>query len=173
MDQYAKLRDLLQGIRRMPQSGQPLLFQAEVKSIQEDCCTVDIAGLELTDIRLKAVADGETKKTLLLIPPPGSKVLVGSLTGDYRDLAVLSVERFDKIILGGNEFGGLVKATVLTQKLNALEKEINDLKTVFAGWAPVVQDGGAALKTAAGTWAGASLQTTQQADIENDKIVQG
>lgn len=173
MDRYAKLKDLLRGICRTEGNGPALLFQGEVVSVEKDCCTVEVSGLQLTDVRLKAIADGETEKALLVVPSVGSRVLVGSLTGDLRDLAVLNVERFDRMVLGGKDFGGLVKATVLTERLNALEKEVNDLKAVFSGWEPVAQDGGSALKTAAGTWAGNSLQVTQQADIENDKILQG
>lgn len=174
MDQYAKLRTLLRGVWKDSTEGKyPLLFQAEVKSIQGDSCTVDVAGLELSDVRLKSVVDGKTEDVLLVVPSIGSKVLLGTLTGDYRDLAVLSVERFERIVLGGTDFGGLVKATVLTEKLNVLEKEINDLKSILSGWTPVAQDGGAALKGAVAAWSGSTLQTTQQTDIENNKMVHG
>lgn len=174
MDQYAKLRILLRGMCRDSMEGKyPLLFQAEVKGVEGDSCTVDIAGLQLTDVRLKSVINGETEDVLLVVPPVGSKVLLGTLTGDYRDLAILSVERFERIILGGADFGGLVKATELTEKLNVLEKEINDLKSVLSGWTPVAQDGGAALKGAITAWSGSVLQTTRQTDIENSKITHG
>lgn len=174
MDQYAKLRTLLRSMCKDSANGQyPLLFQAEVKSIEGDSCTVDIAGLQLTDVRLKSVIDGKTDDVLLIIPQVGSRVLLGTLTGDYRDLAVLGTERFERIVLGGTDFGGLVKATVLTEKLNTLEKEINDLKSVLSGWVPVAQDGGSALKTAISAWMGSTLQTTRQADVENNKIVHG
>ena len=47
---------------------------------------------------------------------------------------------------------GLVKVDDLVTKLNNLEHKVNDLVTVFSGWTPVANDGGAALKTAAATW---------------------
>lgn len=65
---------------------------------------------------------------------------------------------------------GLVKAEELTKKLNALEQEINDLKTVFLSWKPMAQDGGAALQLAASTWSGRQIGTTQRYELENDKI---
>lgn len=78
-----------------------------------------------------------------------------------------------KTTLNDGALGGLVKVVQLTQKLNALESAVNQLKQIFSTWVPVPQDGGAALKTAAATWAGQQLTQTQRADIENDKIVQG
>jgi hypothetical protein len=51
-----------------------------------------------------------------------------------------------------------------------LEKDVNALKSVFSGWTPISQDGGAALKSAAGTWFGQQLTVTSKSDIENDKI---
>lgn len=173
MDKYAKLREMLRGICGYQANKEPLLFQAKVVSVQGDCCEVDMGGLVLSDVRLKAVADGQTDGVILMVPAVDSWVLVGSLTGDYKDLAVLNMDRFEKIIFGGDEFGGIVRATELVQKLNQLEKDVNKLKTAVSGWTPVAQDGGGALKTALTDWFSAQLTETQQADIENTKIVHG
>lgn len=173
MDKYAKLKGLFQAISAGKTGGQPALFQARVVSVQGDCCTVDLGGLQLSDVRLKSVADGQTEEVLLAIPAADSLVLVGSLTGDYRDLAVLSIGHFEKLVLGGKEYGGLVKATELVKRLNSLEKEVNDLRTAVSGWAPVGTDGGAALKTALVGWLSGNLPQTRQEDIENAKIIHG
>lgn len=173
MDKYVKLRESLRNICGNRQEGQALLFQARVVSVEADSCTVDLGGLELSDVRLKAVADGETKDVLLVVPAPGSRVLVGSLTGDYRDLAVLSVERFDRWQFGGDKYGGLVKAPGLVERLNVLEKNLNDLKQLVSGWKPVPQDGGASLQLALQSWLAGTLTETRQTDIENTKIVHG
>lgn len=173
MDKYAKLKELLRGICGYQESNQPLLFQAEVLKIQGDCCEINIGGLHLSDVRLKAVADGQTEGVMLIIPAVGSRVLVGSLTGDYRDLAVLNIERFEKLLLGGDEFGGMVKVPELVKKLNLLEKEINDFRTVVGGWVPATGDGGGALKTTLANWLSGHLTETQQEEIENTKIVHG
>jgi hypothetical protein len=59
----------------------------------------------------------------------------------------------------------------LLKKINNLEDEINDLKTVFsATWTPVPNDGGAALKAAAASWAAVPIVATTQGDISHDKI---
>lgn len=174
MDNYAKLGELLKTFgSKSVRENIPVLFQAKVMGVEGDCCRVDASGVELTDIRLKATINGKTEGVLLLIPEVGSVVLVGSLTGDFRDLAVLSADRFSEIRLGGSTFGGLVKVTELVKKLNLLEKDINNLKTVVSGWTPVAQDGGAALKMALSSWTGSSLAETQQAELENSKIKQG
>lgn len=173
MDKYAKLKEVLREICKDPEGMYPLLFQAVVKKVEGDSCTVDIGGLELSDVRLKAVADGKTDKVIMAVPVVGSRVLAGSLTGDYRDLAVLSLENFDTLILGGNGFGGMVKVEELVGRLNRIEKEINDLKQAISGWKPVAMDGGGALLTALAQWLAVKLAETKRDQIENVKIVHG
>ena len=114
--------------------------------------------------------------SIIIIPAEGSLVLVG-----YRDNAnpyCLFVEIADDIYInaentivfnGGNN-EGLVKVSELTEKLNNLEEDINDLKTVFSTWAPSPNDGGAALKTAAATWYASQLVKTLQSEIENTNV---
>lgn len=74
------------------------------------------------------------------------------------------------VILNGGSFGGMVKAEQLTQRINAIEKDINTLKNVFSAWVTTPNDGGAALKLAASTWAGSPLTLTQRSDYENGKV---
>lgn len=78
----------------------------------------------------------------------------------------------DGIVFNGGDLGGLVKVEELTKQINAIEKDINTLKNIFTGWVTVPQDGGAALKTAATTWAGQTLTLTKRGDYENEKVKQ-
>lgn len=78
----------------------------------------------------------------------------------------------DGIVFNGGNLKGLVKLDALVQKLNAVENDINNLKTAFTTWVPVPTDGGAALKAASATWSAAQLTPTQAANIENTKIKQ-
>ena len=78
----------------------------------------------------------------------------------------------DGIVFNGGDLGGLVKVEELTKQINTIEKDINTLKNVFTGWVTVPQDGGAALKTAATTWAGQTLTLTKRGDYENEKVKQ-
>lgn len=78
----------------------------------------------------------------------------------------------DGVVLNGGELGGLIKVKELTSRINDIEKDINSLKDVFAGWVAVPQDGGAALKAASGVWAGSKLTLTKRGDYENEKVKQ-
>ena len=75
-----------------------------------------------------------------------------------------------RIVLNGGSNGGLVVIDRLVDKLNQLEKEVNDLKNVFSSWSPVVQDGGAALKASVASWASATIETTKVEDLEDTNV---
>lgn len=78
----------------------------------------------------------------------------------------------DDIVFNGGNLNGLVLAQELTDRLNIIEKDINNLKTLFSSWIPIPQDGGAALHSAAAAWASSQLTPTKISDYENTKIKQ-
>lgn len=94
MDKYKKLADLLSGIGKgilpMP------LFNATVISVGDESCTIQVNDVELDEVRLKATIN-ESENKVIARPKVGSMVLVGSLTGDYKDLAVLAVDEVEKL----------------------------------------------------------------------------
>lgn len=65
---------------------------------------------------------------------------------------------------------GLVKMPAAKEQYNKIENKLNQLIQIFSGWIPVPNDGGAALKTALGTWVSQNLTLTEESDIENTKI---
>lgn len=69
---------------------------------------------------------------------------------------------------GTNE--GMVKIIPLVAKLNALESQVNALKTILASWTPVPNDGGAALKTLVSGWAVSQMASTQKSQLENTNV---
>jgi len=75
-----------------------------------------------------------------------------------------------KVIIDDGENGGLVKVQDLTQKLNAVEQDLNMLKNAFTTWVVLPQDGGAALKTATASWSSQTITTTQKSDLENQNV---
>ena len=79
----------------------------------------------------------------------------------------------DGITLNGGGFGGTVKIVELTERINAIERDINNLKNVFSVWVAVPQDGGAALSVAAAAWSATPLELTQRGDYENEKVKHG
>ena len=96
-----------------------------------------------------------------------------TITGADRVLTIdggTSTVDLDQLDFNGAANGGLVNITPLVDKVNALENDLNTLKGIFSGWVPVVNDGGAVLKTASASWAGQTITPTIAADIEDDKI---
>lgn len=174
-----KTQDIKEAIRTIAGKGNggSLFLVGEVKSVDGESCTVDVAGLEIDEVRLTAVNDGADGK-LLLTPKEGSMVLLADMSGGtLRDLAVVGFTNVEKIeatieqiTLNGGDNGGLVNIKDLTNKLNNLEKDINKLKQAFTTWVPVPQDGGSSLKAGVASWAAQQLVQTQVSDIEDDKI---
>lgn len=145
-----------------------------VKEVDVDtrtCTVVPIEGNAETEIAgvmiMAEVSDG-------IFPSPKieSTVIVG--ISSKKKTLILMYSEVEMLVLLGGELGGIPKVIPLTEKLNAIEQDINDLKTIFlTTWTPVPSDGGAALKAAAATWAGFPLTETQREDIENTKITHG
>lgn len=141
--------------------------------------TIDDADAVLEDVVL-SVRLGNMSG-LVLVPAEQADCLV-AMVDDGAGYELLKASQYDKVLVTGDtliqlndgSLGGLVKVEALVTRLNKLEDDINRLKTVFAStWAPVPNDGGAALKAAAATWAAQQLTDTQRGDIENTKIKQG
>ncbi|WP_291126914.1 hypothetical protein [Dysgonomonas sp. UBA7698] len=163
------------------------VFAAKVIEVNGLTCTIDYDGLKLTDVRLlpTTTVDGDRA---LLIPAKDTYVLVISDGGDLSSLWIAKTDVLEKIeimigdvsvvadkdgvILNGGSLGGMVKIKPLISKLNTLENSVNALKAVFAGWSPVSQDGGAALKAAISQWAGQPVSVTKIGDLENEKVKQ-
>lgn len=135
MDKYAKLVEVL---RRATKTDTMPLINAVVQSVAGDTCTVLWGELELTDVRLKATIGGGTD-SLLIVPKAGSNVLLGSLTGDLKDLAVLRVDEMESLSYqqGGltveiDSTDGKLKAANGSTSLKDIFQELADLLKSFA-----------------------------------------
>lgn len=164
-------------------------FDCTVDSVSEDDFECDVTAIggnattKIPSVRLAAEAnDGFT-----LIPSVGSTVTVTVTT---RGLAYVSMfSDIDKVIVVINEtklviedgkitfndgsFEGLVKVVELTEKLNNLEKKVNDM---ISKYDTHTHPGVTAGFASSGPIAGAPitpLTATVQSDIENDKIIHG
>lgn len=168
---------LLAGIRSGDNALSAILRWVEVISVDADEKTMDAKGvsdgLEYFNIELGA-------GSVILYPTVGTLCLIGMVEGLETSCFLVSATEVDKvevtssteIILNGGTLGGLVKVQELTDRLNLIEKDINSLKQKLSGWTPAPNDGGAALKTALSSYFSKSLQETQVADIENEKVKQ-
>ena len=166
MDPYRELRERLENIGGGKATN---LYQGVVTDLSDVTCEVSIDGLSIPDVRLRASTEVDGAQ-IIVRPAVGSVVIVGSLTGDLDHLVVLSMDRAEEVIINGGKLGGLIKVQEITQKLNALESEVNNLKQLLASWVPVKGDGGAVLRGLLGSWAGKRLTLSRREDYEDTKV---
>lgn len=185
--------ELAQALIQFIQEHVPLSFTGEVVDVSEaeSKGIVKVKFNKLTyKVRLKSIVDNNSQG-IFIVPEKGSMVYCvpeHTATNKYvmakcntwskiiiasNNVQMVISDDDDEIKLNDGSLGGLVVISDLVNKLNTLENDLNTLKNVFSGWTPVSQDGGAALKTAASTWAGSSLTETSEADIENERVKHG
>ena len=99
-----------------------------------------------------------------------SDCLIAILEGHESVAFLMYANEVELLQFNGGE-NGLAKVDKLTEKINALENDINNLKTVFTTWVTAPSDGGAALKLAASSWYGTALAVTTKNELEDTKIM--
>lgn len=165
------------------------VYLCKVTAVNETARTCDAqtihgdAEISLPEVQLSAAPnDG-----MILIPAINSMVMVAITTQQkafvmmFSDLqkATITIAKTvftmdaTGITLNDGSYGGMVKVTDLVSRMNAIENDINAIKTVFASWIPVPNDGGAALKAGAAAWYGAALTLTTEPMIENNEVKHG
>ena len=184
MKQNTQLYDTLKNIFGKDENVFPMI----VKRVDKSRALVDgeFDGLEIGGIRLQATSN-EDAKGLKLYPAIDSVVLVQKL-GDKGEMFVLMTSEIeelnlsigstildvteDGIVFNGGLLGGLLKLDATVDRLNKIETDLNNLKTVFGSWIPVPSDGGAALKSVISSWFATPLTPTTNADVENENVKQ-
>jgi hypothetical protein len=141
-----------------------------------NCTVIDgHTEYELPNVRLMAVVDDG----LFIQPAVGSIVKVifsqkiEPFVCQYSEIENITIDAKTSITLNDGSFGGMVKIKDLITKLNAIEKDINSLKSLFSLWTVIPSDGAASLKAAVSVWAGRSLAETVLAELENQKVSHG
>lgn len=121
MDNYRELAQLVQAA-----AGKTALFlmQGIVRNVDGCLCDIEIGGITVPDVRLRASEAGNDGQ-LLITPKVGGAVIVGSLSGDLTQLVVLAVDQAESITINGGKLGGLINIGLLTQKLNELVRAFN------------------------------------------------
>ncbi len=115
-----KLKRLDEALRQYSGTTNINIVAAEVLSVDGERCSVKIReNLEVTDVRLKATINGSGNK-ILITPVVGSYVLLGSLTGDEKDLTIVQMDEVEKVEYKQDE----VKFTINATK-NEMEANIN------------------------------------------------
>jgi len=138
---------------------------SSVEGILCTCSPIDGTS-DLLDVRLQT----QQANGLLLIPSIGSMVLVSFISSDEAYVSMFS--QVDSIELNGNSNGGLVKSPELESQIGKLKETVDAIVQAFSSWAPVANDGGAALKTLVST--NLTGKTTGDfSKLQNDKIKHG
>lgn len=159
---------LLDNLRAVMGSSQVCISQGIVKSVDGDRCSVDFAGLVISDIRLRASL-ADVNKKMLVVPKVGSAVIVGSLSGDLDNLVVLQVDEVESVTVNGGELGGLVKIDELKDQLGKMSSRIDKIISALSNSGTVAQDGGAAYKSNI-AMALSVLEKENFENIEDDKV---
>ena len=115
---------LIRNIKAAAGPREIAIYQGIVSSVQESTCTVRFGEQEVSGVRMRASVSG-VEQQLLVVPKEGSAVVVGSLSGDLSDLAVLLVDEVERIELHGAQLGGLVNIEPLVEGMNAIVRAFN------------------------------------------------
>lgn len=100
------------------------VYQGIVVSVEDTTCTVRFGNMNVSGVRLRA-SEASDDAQLLIVPRKDSAVIVGSLSGDLSQLAVLSVDAVERIEINGGKLGGLINIEDLTRKINELVDAFN------------------------------------------------
>lgn len=165
MNPLSEIRKSIKGMA----SGNGGLFTAKVLSTDGEKCCVDIDGLVVSDVQLRAVVNGE-ESGILITPKIGSYVTVADLSGDLTRIVVVGFSEVEKIEINGGRLGGLVNIEELVNRLNYIENKIGDLMDVFNNWKPTLQDGGAALKAMVTPWFVGQMQLSSRDKLEDISV---
>lgn len=128
----------------------------------------DLSGTLFPDVR-KRSGIGDPRKGINITPAKNSTVIVSRI-GESDELFIEMISEIESIIIDGGSNAGIVKVIKLTERLNLIEKSVNELKNLIKSWVPATGDGGALLKTIVSAWANEPLSETDQSIIENEKI---
>ncbi len=150
----------------------PVTILGTIAAVDENSktCNIDDDGFMMYGIRLQSVTNAAAG--ILKVPKIGAQALAVKIE-DGDGFMLLDCAEYSKIIFNGGNNGGLINIQSLVNKINAIENDLNSLKTVFkTTWIPPTSspDSGAALKTAAADWADQTITKTKTKDLEDKTI---
>lgn len=181
-------RKIVEGLRLLAKRyGGGGAVGAEVKDVDSSNYTCTVVTDDEEEIPGVLYKSTTVNVDVVYQPAVGSKVFIEKLAEENEyfivvfgaiDKVVIKIgnTQFEMtengIVMNGGELGGLLKLAPSVERWNKIEQDLNALKTVFKTWIPVASDGGAALKTAATTWANALITETTADAVKNDKVKQ-
>lgn len=96
-----KVAQLKQNFKAMIGAKPNLPIDAVVTAVANDTCSVKIGDFEVSDIRLKTVANG--KDNLLVVPKIGSQVLMISTDGTLGNLTIIKCDEVSRFLYKEND----------------------------------------------------------------------
>lgn len=130
---------------------------------------------DLPTVKLMAVVDDG----LFIEPVIGSTVKVifsvniEPFVCQFSEIQNITIIAKTNITLNDGSYGGLIMIQELVAKMNLLETDLNNLKSIFAAWPVIPADGGASLKAVTAPWSGTLITLTETEDLENPMITHG
>jgi len=122
MNEYSKLKEYLEKIG----GGKDItIYQGIVNSVDGCLCEVQVGGIAIPDVRLRA-SEMDDDGQMLVTPKVGTAVIFGSLNGDLSQLVILQVDHIETIVINGGKLGGLINIEQLTDKINELVNTFNN-----------------------------------------------
>ena len=167
MDIYAKIANQLRDFQRAGRT--PMIFPCKVVSVEDNTCTVDFDGLQLSDVRLSATVDSAIEP-IIITPAIGSTVVVVDLSGEMRELCVLLYSSVQSINIMGGHNGGLCITPKLVENLNKLTARVDGIIDALTNSATTPNDGGSAYKAAIVTALSSLTDKEDFSAIENTCI---
>lgn len=95
-----KIAQLRKNFKSMVGIQPNLPIDGVVTVIEKDTCRVRIGDFEVSDVRLKAIANGSD--SLLIVPVVGSEVLMISTDGSIGNLSIIKCDKVSKFIYNEN-----------------------------------------------------------------------
>lgn len=123
----SKEGDIKRAIRKMAGRDVPMMQVAKVTGVDGELCSVEIDGMAVDGVRLRAVEDGASDG-VLVVPSIGSYVLVADIGPEnMSSMVVVAWSSVDSIEVHGGENGGMVNIGKLKEWMRNVE---NDLATL-------------------------------------------
>lgn len=171
MSTSAEIRSRLRGIIGIDNIATSQL--CTVVSVDESAMTCEVEPIDEGPNYIDVLLMAKSSTTGIYIKPSiGSLVMISPQ--DEVTYFVSMYSDIDEVWIRGTANGGVVKVSNLITKVNKIESDLNTLKTVFStGWVVVAEDGGAALKAAAATWAAQTITPTTANDIQSTTVKHG
>lgn len=174
MNRSDRIRAGIKALSRQATPSQMQLGTVEAVDEQTQTCDVKIdEGYIIYDVRLTSVDDAE----IVMIPKVGAWCVVAIIDNEESLTYAMGFSAIDKIlanveevVINDGDNGGLVNVSALIDEIDALKRDLNNLKTAFKSWVVTPNDGGAKLKTAASVWASSSLELTNRDALEDTKV---